>query len=75
MKRFAPGVPLAPKAERPFPVNEILWGSQDGGGKRASRLQQTLISANIQTILSLCKNLVKPYQTPRIESGLLTNIY
>lgn len=31
MKRFALGISIAPKAERPFPAREILWGSQEGG--------------------------------------------
>lgn len=31
MKRFASNIPTAPKAERPFPNKEILWGSQGGG--------------------------------------------
>jgi hypothetical protein len=31
MKRFAPSIAIAPKAERPFPTKEILWGSQEGG--------------------------------------------
>lgn len=31
MKGFTPNIPTAPKAERPFPNKEILWGSQGGG--------------------------------------------
>lgn len=31
MKGFALDIAIAPKAERPFPPKEILWGSQDGG--------------------------------------------
>ncbi|HQC85410.1 MAG TPA: hypothetical protein PLN82_06045 [Rhodoferax sp.] len=31
MKGFAPGISIAPKAERPFPAKEILWGSEEGG--------------------------------------------
>lgn len=31
MKGFSPNISIAPKAERPFPANEILWGSQEGG--------------------------------------------
>jgi len=31
MKGFTPNIPIAPKAERPFPKKEILWGSQGGG--------------------------------------------
>jgi len=31
MKGFAPSIAIAPKAERPFPEKEILWGSQEGG--------------------------------------------
>ncbi len=31
MKRFTPHIPIAPKAERPFPNKEILWGSEGGG--------------------------------------------
>lgn len=31
MKRFGLDIALAPKAERPFPPREILWGSQEGG--------------------------------------------
>lgn len=34
MKGFAPSIAIAPKAERPFPVKEILWGSQEGGQSR-----------------------------------------
>lgn len=31
MKGFARSIHIAPKAERPFPDKEILWGSQEGG--------------------------------------------
>ena len=31
MKGFGPDIPIAPKAERPFPAKEIIWGSQQGG--------------------------------------------
>lgn len=31
MKRIARSITIAPKAERPFPDKEILWGSQEGG--------------------------------------------
>jgi len=31
MKSFFPSIAIAPKAERPFPAKEILWGSQEGG--------------------------------------------
>jgi len=31
MKGIAPSITIAPKAERPFPTKEILWGSQEGG--------------------------------------------
>jgi hypothetical protein len=31
MKSFPPSIPIASKAERPFPEKEILWSSQDGG--------------------------------------------
>ena len=34
MKKFASNIAIAPKAERPFPANEILWGSQEGGQNR-----------------------------------------
>jgi len=34
MKGFAPSIAIAPKAERPFPDKEILWGSQEGGQPR-----------------------------------------
>lgn len=34
MKGFAPSIAIAPKAERPFPTKEILWGSQEGGQAR-----------------------------------------
>ena len=34
MKGFALGIAIAPKAERPFPAREILWGSQEGGQNR-----------------------------------------
>jgi len=34
MKGFALDIAIAPKAERPFPAREILWGSQDGGQNR-----------------------------------------
>lgn len=34
MKGFALGITIAPKAERPFPAKEILWGSQEGGQNR-----------------------------------------
>lgn len=34
MKGFAPSIAIAPKAERPFPAKEILWGSQEGGQAR-----------------------------------------
>lgn len=31
MKGFVSDIPIAPRAERPFPAKEILWGSQWGG--------------------------------------------
>jgi hypothetical protein len=31
MKKFGLDIAIAPKAERPFPAREILWGSQEGG--------------------------------------------
>ncbi|THK42607.1 hypothetical protein E8Q33_03510 [Methylophaga sp. SB9B] len=31
MKGFSLHISIAPKAERPFPAKEILWGSQEGG--------------------------------------------
>lgn len=31
MKGLALDIAIAPKAERPFPAKEILWGSQEGG--------------------------------------------
>ncbi|MDZ7641450.1 MAG: hypothetical protein U5J62_05430 [Desulfurivibrio sp.] len=31
MKGFVPNIPIAPKAERPFPAKELFWGSQGGG--------------------------------------------
>ena len=34
MKAFALDIAIAPKAERPFPAREILWGSQEGGQNR-----------------------------------------
>lgn len=34
MKRFALDIAIAPKAERPFPDTEIIWGSQEGGQNR-----------------------------------------
>lgn len=34
MKGFALDIAISPKAERPFPAREILWGSQDGGQNR-----------------------------------------
>lgn len=34
MKGFAPGISIAPKAERPFPFKKILWCSQEGGQNR-----------------------------------------
>ena len=34
MKGFVLGIAIAPKAERPFPAREILWGSQEGGQNR-----------------------------------------
>jgi hypothetical protein len=34
MKGFAPGIAIAPRAERSFPAKEIIWGSQDGGQNR-----------------------------------------
>lgn len=34
MKGFALDIAIAPKAKRPFPAKEILWGSQDGGQNR-----------------------------------------
>jgi hypothetical protein len=40
MKGFAPGVSIAPKAERPFPAKEILWCSQGGGQNRYPTLDE-----------------------------------
>lgn len=34
MKGIGSGISIAPKAERPFPEKEILWGSQEGGHSR-----------------------------------------
>lgn len=34
MKGFSTGISIAPKAERPFPTKEIIWGSQEGGKSR-----------------------------------------
>ncbi len=34
MKKLALDIVIAPKAERPFPAREILWGSQEGGQNR-----------------------------------------
>lgn len=37
MKGFGFEIAIAPKAERPFPAREILWGSQEGGQNRFPR--------------------------------------
>lgn len=34
MKKLGLHIAIAPKVERPFPVGEIIWGSQEGGQSR-----------------------------------------
>lgn len=46
MKGFAPGILITPKAERPFPAKEILWGSQGGGQNHFPTLGEAWVRKN-----------------------------